>query len=233
MLHRSRLSPSPPVRWALLVACLLCWSAGRPLAAGLDKSRDFAPGFGLLMGQGETDDGGATRRFGFTSRRLRENERIGSLALVAEEIVDGVPFGVLSDTVVEDDVKLRIQSVFAEMKRYFEVSTGFLYYWGLRGGYTRLEGEVKTSNGETKKFRKDSVAPLALLALPLALENPAFLLLAFADGASMGMVLDITPQRVWLDLQIGASILPRYRDSLVTVEEPFLLTRTLQLVIVF
>jgi len=232
--RRPRTRPQRRRAWAALaVVAALAAPAAAPAQGFGQREADFAPGFGLVLGQGETADGGAGRTLGFTSRRLKDNERIGSLALMAAEYEGGIPFRALSAAVAEDDVHLRVQSVHAELRRYFPLGGNILYYWALRGGYTRLEGEVTTADGRTHRVERDQVAPLALLAVPLALENPAFLMLAFLDGTSLGLTVDVIAERLWFDLGVGAQVLPRFRDNRIVVEEPFLLTRTLQMVLVF
>ena len=198
------------------------------------RGADIAPGFGLVVGEGRTENDATIRRFGFTTRRLSDNNRMGSLALIYEEHQNGLAFSRLDDSVAKEDVDLRYQSIFGELKRYFPVGGNFFYYWGLRGGYTRVQGRIDRGPGQKdEKFEEDSFAPLALLALPFVLENPGFLLLAFVDGASLGIVVDLVPEHIWLDLQFGSVVLPRHRDRFVVLEELFSVTRTLQLVIAF
>ncbi|MBI4084144.1 MAG: hypothetical protein HY423_16185 [Candidatus Lambdaproteobacteria bacterium] len=220
----------PRLLLALALASLSL--AGARGARAQERGQAFAPGFGLLAGEGTGELGGAGRRFGFSSRRLREHDRIGSLALVAEEWRDAVAGAALSGGTRVGAV--RVESVYAEIKRYLPVAGGFHYYWGLRGGVTRLRAEIASGAGApARTIERDSVAPLALLALPLALEQPGFLLLALVDGASAGVTFDLVADRIWLDFQVGAQVLPRYRDRDVAFEELFLLTRAVQLVVTF
>jgi len=58
-------------------------------------------------------------------------------------------------------------------------------------------------------------------------------MLAFLDGTSAGLTVDIVPQRIWLDYQIGAVLIPNYRNAYVAIEERTNITQTLQLLIVF
>ena len=59
------------------------------------------------------------------------------------------------------------------------------------------------------------------------------LLLALADGTSAGLTLDLVPGRVWLDYQVGATLIPGHRGASVAIDEPFVVTHTLQLAVVF
>jgi hypothetical protein len=165
---------------------------------------------------------------------LREEDRIGSLALIGEEHFDGVPFHVLDAGLSREDVEIRYQSLFVEIKRYLPLGGIFNFYWGLRGGVSRLRGRIRPGGGQpTTEFEADLVAPLALLAVPLAFENPGFLLLAFLDGTSLGLTLDLVPGRLWLDYQLGAVLIPNHRDAFVAIEDRTIVTQTLQLLLVF
>jgi len=190
------------------------------------------PGLGILVGEGRTANGATLRRAGFTTGRLSDGGRIGSLALVAEEHVNGVPFDLLDAGVASDDVTLRYQSVALSLKNYRAILPRTLLYWGVRGGYSRVVGRVER-NGTTEEFVAESVAPLGLLALPLALEHPGFLMLAFLDGTAAGITFDLVPDHMWLDFQVDATLLPQYRDANIVLDERFSITRTLQLVLTF
>ncbi len=217
----------------LLAGAWLGWGAGTARAQAL-SDETFAPGFGIVYGEGRTENGAKTQRLGFSSRRLQENTRIGSLTLVGEEHFDGIPFALLDPTLSRDDVELRYQSLFMEMKRYFPLGGAFHLYWGLRGGVSRIRGRIRDpAGGPAREFEADLVGPLALLAVPLALENPGFLLLALADGTSAGLTADLVPNRIWLDYQLSATLIPNHRDARIAIEERTLVTQTLQLLIVF
>ena len=232
--RRLGLSVGAAVAGAVLGAFCLLGIPGET-GAQADKSKDFAPGFGLLYGEGRTNEENArVKRVGFTSRRLREDNRIGSLALVGEEHFDGVPVDILDPNLSKEEVELRYQALFVEIKRYFPLGGPFHVYWGLRGGFTRIRGRIRPDGGQlSKEFEVDGLAPLGLLALPLAIENPGFLLLAFLDGTSFGLTLDIVPNRSWLDIQLGTALIPDYRDAQVALDERIVVTRVLQLVVVF
>ena len=201
-------------------------------AQGNGGPSEIAPGFGFVYGEGKTSQDGRVTRGGFTSRRLTDNDRVGSLALLAEQHEDGLRFTSLTENLTEDQVSIRYQSVYLEMKRYLPFYEGITYYWGIRGGYSRIRGE-ETSSGERRKFEEDLFAPLAILALPLMIENPGFLLLAFTDGTSVGMTVDIVPERIWLDYQISAVMVPRYRNAVIALDDLTMITQVLQLMIVF
>ena len=213
------------------------WLAGLMVAPTPVKAQgslsDASPGFGLIYGEGKTEHGGELARVGFSSRRLVDDDRIGSLALLAEQHDDGLRIGLLDPGLEIADVSLRYQSVYMEMKRYIPIAGQFNYYWGLRGGYSRVQGEITGPGGEIQSFQAQSLAPLAMLALPLALEHPGFLLLAFTDGTSAGLTFDIVPERIWLDYQISAVILPRFRNTSLVLEDLMVVTQVLQLAIVF
>lgn len=218
--------------WLLPAFALLLAVPG--WAAAQFSEKDFAPGFGLIYGEGRTQEGASSKRFGFSSRRLKDKDRTGSLAIVYEEHTDGLPFDLIDNSLSEDDVKLRYRSLFAEMKRYFPLGGSFNIFWGLRGGFTRIDGTVDPGGGQPeRKLESDQVAPLWMLAIPLALEHPGFLLLAFIDGAALGLSLDLVPERMWLEYQIGAALIPNHRDEFVAVDDLTLVTQTLQLVLVF
>lgn len=215
----------------LVLACMVSTAGGQTIRY---KSSDFAPGFGLIYGDGKTDNGASIKKIGFTSRRMRENDHIGSLALIGEEHTNGIPYGLLGSGLEGAEVELRYQSLYMEIKRYFPISEQFYYYWGMRGGYSRVRGKILPGGGQpAREFRKEMVAPLALLALPLAIENPGFLLLAFLDGTSAGLTFDVVPNRIWLDYQLGTVLVPRYRDSDIVLDNLTIVTQTLQLAIVF
>lgn len=204
------------------------------LARGQTRIEDPNPGFGIVAGQGYSENETIARRFGFTSRRLKDGDRLGSLALLYEEHRDGIDFELFDENVDEDDVELRFQTVYLELKRYFPVAGPFHVYWGLRGGYTRVEGKIDRGPGEEDdEFTADSVAPLWFLALPFLLEHPGFLLLAAVDGSSAGITFDIIPDHVWLDLNIGTVILPLHRDRTIALEDRFTSSIMLQLVAAF
>ena len=220
----------PGIVTVFLLAGLCFWPVSP--SAQQNGPSEIAPGFGLSYGEGKTEHGGEVVRGGFTSRRLTDGGRTGSLALMAEQHRDTIQYVPLVPGLGQEQVSLLYQTVYLEMKRYLSFGSGIQYYWGVRGGYTRITGE-ETSSGSPREFTTDQVAPLALLALPLMIEHPGFLLLAFMDGASAGMTVDIIPERIWLDYQIGTVLLPRYRDDVLALEDQTLLTQTLQLMIVF
>ena len=225
-----------PVRSALFPMVLALALLGPASAFGQFKSRitDPAPGFGIVYGEGMTEHEGETRRFGFTTRRLKDELRVGSLALLYEEYEDGLDFVLQDHDLSKDDVELRYQSIFVELKRYFPFGGPAWYYWGIRAGYTRVQGKIRPADRESRrKFTAVSAAPLALLALPFILEHPGFILIAAVDGTSLGAIVDIAPERVWLDFQISATVLPRHRDRSLILEDLLIVTQTLQLVIAF
>jgi hypothetical protein len=203
------------------------------MAGAQIAEKDYATGFGLIYGEGRTQEGANSKRFGFTTRRIKDKDRIGSLALIYEEHENGVPFELLDQNLTEESVQLRYRSVYAELKRYFPFAGNVLLFWGLRGGFSRIDGTVSPPDQEPREFESDQVAPLWLLALPLALEHPGFLLLAFLDGAAVGMTLDLLPERLWLEYQIGATLIPNHRDEFFVVDELTIISQTLQLVLVF
>ena len=192
----------------------------------------FTPGFGFIYGEGRTENGAETTRFGFSSRRLQDNDQIGSLALVGEKHDNGVPFEVVDKGLAADAVKLEYRTLYVELKRYFALGANFHLYWGIRGGVTRITGTIDRGQS-VETFEEEQFAPLILLALPLALENPGFFLLALVDGTSAGLTFDLVPGRVWLDYQVGATLIPRHRGPAIAIDEPFVVTQTLQLVVVF
>ena len=233
MAHRRRPRKTPKFRAAAagLVLALFVGGAG---SASAQVDVEFTPGFGLIYGEGRTENGTETTRFGFSSRRLQENDRSGSLALVGEKNDNGVPFEVVDKRLAADAVKLEYRTLYVELKRYFALGARFHLYWGLRGGVTRITGTIDHGPQQpVETFEEEQAAPLVLLALPLALENPGFLLLALADGTSAGLTLDLVPGRVWLDYQVGATLIPRHRGPAIAIDEPFVVTQTLQLVVVF
>lgn len=218
---------------AWVLAGILGVLAAPGMAGAQIAERDYATGFGLLYGEGRTQEGANSKRFGFTTRRIKDKDRIGSLALIYEEHENGVPFDLLDQSLTKESVQLRYRSVYAELKRYFPFAGNVLLFWGLRGGFSRIDGTVSPPDQEPREFESDQVAPLWLLALPLALEHPGFLLLAFLDGAAVGMTLDLLPERMWLEYQIGATLIPNHRDEFFVVDELTIITQTVQLVLVF
>ena len=231
------------VVWAPVVWAPMVWTAvglGAVLAAGPAQAQgrpletEFSPGFGVVIGQGQTENGAIARRFGFTSRRLQDGDRMGSMALLYEEHRDGLDYDLLDESVRKKDVSLHFQTLYLELKRYFPTGGPLLLYWGLRGGYTRVEGRVNRGPGEKDDtFQADSVAPLWWLALPFVLEHPGFILLAGVDGSSVGITFDIVPEHVWLDLSLGTVVLPEHRDHVIALQDRFTATGMLQLVVVF
>ena len=203
------------------------------MAGAQFAEKDYATGFGLLYGEGRTQEDANSKRFGFTTRRIKDKDRIGSMALVYEEHKNGLPFELLDGSLTRDNVQLRYRAVYAELKRYFPFGGNIHLFWGLRGGYSRIDGTVSPGGQEPREFESDQVAPLWLLALPLALEHPGFLLLAFLDGAAVGMSVDLLPERLWVEYQIGAALIPNHRDEFFVVDELTLITQTIQLVLVF
>ena len=105
-----------PAIVALAVLGLALWGGVPPARAQFDDA-DFAPGFGFVIGEGRTQNDATIRRYGFTSRRMQDDQRSGSLALIYEEHVDGLEFDLLDPILSEEDVELRYQSIFAELKR--------------------------------------------------------------------------------------------------------------------
>lgn len=204
------------------------------MAGAQIAEKDYATGFGLLYGEGRTQEGADSKRFGFTTRRIKDKDRIGSLALVYEEHKNGLPIDLLAEGLTAENVQLRYRALYAELKRYFPLGGNFHVFWGLRGGYSRIDGRVDPGGQEApREFESDQVAPLWLLALPLALEHPGFLLLAFVDGAAVGMTLDLLPERLWVEYQIGAALIPNHRDEFFAVDDLTLITQSIQLVLVF
>ena len=233
---RIRLEPTPRRGWrrasaGILLAAALASASG---AGAQQRPSDPSPGFGIVIGQGLTANDTIARRFGFTSRRLQDGDRLGSLALLYEEHYNGIGYRLYDDSVDKKDVSLHFQSLYLELKRYFPFGGLFHLYWGLRGGYTRVEGTIERGKGEKDEtFREDSVGPLWFLALPFVLEHPGFLLLGGVDGTSAGITLDLMPDHVWLDLGLGTVILPEHRDRMLAFKSRFVATGMLQLVVVF
>lgn len=193
-----------------------------------------AASLGLLAGNGTNDGDGSVERFGIITSRLQDQLHMGSLALVYEDHEGGLDFTILDDRILDEDVTLNYKSLHVELKRYFPIAGRFLYYWGLRGGISKIEGRIKEPDSEEfRRFETNLFAPLAILAVPLALENPGFLLIGLVDGSSAGLVFDIVPRKIWLDLQLGATLLPQYRDKSIAVDRRFFLATTLQLVWIF
>lgn len=221
---------------ALLLAGLAVLVAAPGPAGAQLLERDYAVGFGVFFGEGRTDEGTRSKRFGFTSRRIKDKDRMGSLALVYEEHTNGLPHDLLEVSganLQEENLELRYRSLFAEIKRYFPMGGAFHLFWGLRGGYSRIDVRAEPDGQTPTENKAEQLAPLWMLALPLALEHPGFLLLAFLDGASFGMALDVVPERLWVEYQIGAALIPSYRDQYVAVDDLTLVTQTLSLVLVF
>jgi hypothetical protein len=203
-------------------------------AAAFALESSPAPGFGIILGAGTAEFDAPVRKAGFTSRRLQDGGRSGALTLMAEEYTDGVRFARLDPTVRKEDVHLDYQALYLELKRYFPLFGPVTYFWGLRGGATRITGRTDRPSGEkNQKFQQDQVAPLWFLALPLALENPGFLLLGLVEGGSAGAAVDLVPNRIWLELQVSAAVVPRHRDAFIAIETPFVITRTLSLSMAF
>ena len=193
---------------------------------------DAAPGFGFIYGQGGTENGATVARYGFTSRRMRDGERIGSLGLMYQEFDDGLSFDKLHGGIRDEDVQLRYRSLYLELKRYFPVGGPLMLYWGLRGGYTRVDGRVKQP-GRDDTFEENSAAPLWFLAVPFVLEHPGFLLLALVDGSSLGLTFDLFKDQIWVDISLGSTVLPPLRSRDIVLDERFVLTGVAQLVVVF
>ena len=212
----------------LMLALVGAWPA-----AGWSAEEQSLPGLGFFGGLVEAGDNGEGERFGLNTRRIRDQDRTGSLALVGERINGGVKFKTLSPDVSRESVEVQLRSVHLELKRYFDYFWRFSYYWGLRGGYSELSGTVRPEGMEPSEFRTYSFAPLALLALPFMLEDPGFIMLALVDGASAGLIFDLAPQHVWLDFQLGAIVLPSHQDRYVAISQNLLLTRAASLVVAF
>jgi hypothetical protein len=204
-----------------------------PLASAQTRiGDDFAPGLGFIYGQGATENGAPVTRYGLTSRRMQDGERIGSLGLLYQEIDGGLSFGKLHGGIRDEDVQLRYRSVYAELKRYFPIGGPLMLYWGLRGGYTRVDGRVRQP-GRDDRFEENSAAPLWFLAVPFVLEHPGFLLVALVDGSSLGLTFDLFKDQIWVDLSLGSAVLPHVRSRDIDLDQPFVLTGVAQLVVVF
>lgn len=211
---------------ALSGLLLLLHPAGSARAADASSP----PGFGIIVGGGLGELGAEVRKGGVTSRRLEDGSRSGTLTLMGETYRNGVPVEVLGPSLNEKDVSIEYQALYLELKRYFPLWGPAHAFWGLRGGATRVTGKVDRGPGTKERtFQQDQVAPLWFLALPLALEHPGFLLLGFVEGSSAGLSWDLIPRHVWLEAQISAVLVPRYRDKLVAIDTPFVVTRTLTL----
>ncbi|HEX7929170.1 MAG TPA: hypothetical protein VF678_16360, partial [bacterium] len=164
----------------------------------------------------------------FTTRRIQDGNRAGSLSLVAERYEDGVPFELVDTGLRKKDVRLEYEALYVELKRYIPVWGPFNTFWGLRGGATRITGTVKQP-GKDREFHEDQAAPLWFLALPLAMENPGFLLLALVEGGSAGVSFDLVPNKVWIEAQVTAAMVPGHRDRFLAIDTPFVMTRTLSI----
>ncbi len=220
-----------------LAACavLTVWTlvlAAVPIPVRAAESSADIAGFGIVAASGVTDNGATVRRLGFTSRRLRDGGRLGSLALVAEEQHNGFAVTRLNPSLRAEDVDLTYQALYVELRRFFPLAGHVLYFWSLRGGITRLSGSVN-SGGVSRNFQQDQVAPLLPLAVPLALENPGFLLLGLLEGASLGLSLDLVQDRIWLELQESTALVPRLRTADIAVDTPFVNSTAVTLTIAF
>jgi hypothetical protein len=227
---------SNPVRGVVALAWLagaLALVAGAPgTFAQTHGEQDFAPGLGFTYGEGGTDNGGKVSRYGLTSRRMQDGERIGSLGLMYQEFDNGLSFDKLHSGISDEDVKLRYRSLYGELKRYFPVNGSMMLYWSLRGGYTRVDGRVKQP-GRDDTFEENSAAPLWFLAVPFMLEHPGFILLALVDGSSLGLTLDLFKDQVWVDMNLGSAVLPQLHTRDIVLNDRFVITGVLQLVVVF
>ena len=217
-------------RWAAAVLCALLAGGAAQVSAQIPTDLSF----GLLAGEGLNDRDARVQRYGLTSSRLSDNDRQGSLALVWETHDGGVDFARLDQRVAEQDVSLRYESLQVELKRYFPIGGRGRYYWGFRGGYSRIIGHVRDPDtGRERVVEAAQIAPLAVLAVPLALENMGFLLVGLIEGGSVGVVIDIVERKLWLDFQLGGALLPRFRNELLVLDRPYALAGTLQLAWVF
>jgi hypothetical protein len=116
-----------------------------------------------------------------------------------------------------------------ELKRYFPLWGGFHTFWGLRGGATRITGTVNRTGAKDRDIQEDQFAPLWFLAVPLAMENPGFLLLGLVEGGSVGMSWDLIPKHIWVEAQVTAAMVPHHRDKFFAIDTPFVVTRTLSI----
>jgi hypothetical protein len=192
-----------------------------------------APGFGIVVAGGVAGEDAELRRAGFSSRRLKDGDRMGVLTLQAEEHKGSLAVERLDPALAPDGAKITYQSVYLELKNYSAIRGPLLAFWGLRGGATRVSGRVTPPGAAPREFERDQVAPLWFLALPLVLEHPGFLLLGLLDGASAGLALDIVPRRIWIEAQVGAALVPRYHDASILLDQPFVLTRAVSLTMAF
>lgn len=227
-------TPGKILRQALVFMLALLPLLGGPAHAQMTPPAPREPpGFGIVVAGGDAGEGIELRRVGFSSRRLKDGERMGALTFQAEEHKGSLVPARLDSTLAADGVSVTYQSVFLELKNYSALWGPLLTFWGLRGGATRITGSVTPSGGSRYEFTRDQIAPLLLLALPLMLEHPGFILLGGLDGASAGIALDLVPRRVWLELQVGAAIAPGYHDALIVLEQSFVVTRALSLTVAF
>ena len=217
------------VRWVVALGLVASASGASAQTHG---DADIAPGFGFIYGEGETENGAKVTRYGFTSRRMQDGERIGSLGLMYQEFENGLSFDKLHSGIHDEDVQLRYRSLYVELKRYFPIGGPLFLYWGLRGGYTRVDGHVKQP-GPDDTFEENSAAPLWFLAVPFVLEHPGFLLLALVDGSSLGLTFDLFKDQIWVDISLGSTVLPPLHSRDIVLDERFVLTGVAQLVVVF
>jgi hypothetical protein len=228
---RPRPRAAPPL-WVVAALALAAMPMAASAQGGLHEATDPNPGFGLIAAAGQTDAEAPLRRFGFSSRRMRDGDRMGALTLQGEEIRNGVPLVVYAPDLRREEVSLVYQSVYLELKRYFPLGGPWTYYWGLRGGYSRLTGTVSAAPGRAEKtFQQEQAAPFWFLSLPLVLENPGFLLLGLLEGGSAGIAMDLVRDRIWLEAQVSGTVIPQYRDARLAVAVPYLLTGSVSLTI--
>jgi hypothetical protein len=210
---------------AVVCLALLCTASPARAADAFN-----APGFGIILGGGNGELDAVVRKAGFTSRRLEDGGRSGALTLLAESYQDGVPFELVDTSLRKQDVHLEYQALYVELKRYFPLWSNLHTFWGLRGGATRITGTVERGAGKKDEaFQDNQVAPLWFLAVPLALENPGFLLLGLVEGGSVGLAWDLIPRHLWLEAQVSAAMVPGHRDKFIAVDIPFVVTRTVSI----
>lgn len=212
----------------MIAATLAAFILSAQLPGSALATASSLPGFGIIFGGGTGELGTQVRKAGFTSRRLEDGGRSGALTLMGETYRDGVPLELLDPALRAKNVSTEYQALYLELKRYFPLWGPAHAFWGLRGGATRITGVVDRGAGTKKRtFQEDQVAPLWFLALPLALEHPGFLLLGLVEGASAGVSWDLYPNRLWVEAQISAAMIPRHRDKFAAIDTPFVVTRTL------
>ncbi|HUJ75266.1 MAG TPA: hypothetical protein VL359_10425 [bacterium] len=212
---------------AVLAGLLLLAAAAH--AQGLP---DENPGLGIEVAQGLVNDSAELQRIGFSTHRLRDKDRLGSLALLYETFHNGTPFHLLQPGAGNGNPDITSESLYLELKRFISLGGPFYTFWGLRGGYTQVHGKVQLATGQ-HSFHAEQVAPLWYLGLPLALEHPGFLLVSLVDGASAGLAVDIQQDRIWLEYQLGTELVPPYRDDALVIDTSYIVTQAVTLNITF